>query len=339
MAIRSNAVALKKRAVSRARETSKLKAYSHLSGQRRVPTDYEIVTSGLLYYQQRGFEVNVPLATFYRQHQAESRLRLADGERFADPQETTYAKYVARAAEGEAYVEGIFRSMEESRYDEQLAPDWKRALAGVLGAMRFPVHGFQMLSAYVGQMAPSGKIAVCALFQAADEVRRVHRVAYRLVQLVGDSDPVSYGKDAWQRDAAWQPLRELVERSLVVFDWAEALAVLNLCIKPIFDELLVVHVAALAKERGDYHLAELYGAITANVRWHQEWSLALFDLAFREEPSNRDVVRSWTAAWQPRALAAGRALESVLPGAATVAERAAASIAQRFDALAGETTP
>ncbi|HEY3592562.1 MAG TPA: hypothetical protein VGL13_01770 [Polyangiaceae bacterium] len=298
-----------------------------------MPTDYEVVTSRLLYYPARGFEVKVPLGAFYEKHQTGSRLRLRDAERFVDPQETTYKKYVARAAEGEAYADGILASMDESHYDDQLAPEWKERLAALLGTMRFPVHGLQMAAAYIGQMAPSGKIAVCALFQAADEVRRVQRMAYRLTQLVGGGDAVAHGKEAWLRDPAWQPLRELIERLLVVFDWGQALVTLNLGVKPIFDEVLSVHMALLARERGDYHLAELYRALAADARWHQAWALALVDMAFRDEASNRDVVKEWLSVWQPRAVAALRALEPIMPGAAAAAERAQPSIEQRLDAL------
>jgi len=157
MAIRSNGLALKKPGGARVREESKLKTYSHLSGERRIPSDYDVVTSRLLYYAERGFELNLPLGKFYEEHQAGSRLRLVDAEQFADPRQTTYSRYVARSAESEAYVEGVFASMEEQRYDERLPAAWKQSLASVLGALRFPVHGLQMVSAYFGQMAPSGK--------------------------------------------------------------------------------------------------------------------------------------------------------------------------------------
>ena len=40
-----------------------------------------------------------------------------------------------------------------------------------------------MLAAYVGQMAPSGRITIACALQAADEMRRVHRLAYRMALL------------------------------------------------------------------------------------------------------------------------------------------------------------
>ena len=40
-----------------------------------------------------------------------------------------------------------------------------------------------MLAAYIGKMAPSSRITIAASFQAADEMRRVQRLAYRMRQL------------------------------------------------------------------------------------------------------------------------------------------------------------
>jgi toluene monooxygenase system protein E len=44
--------------------------------------------------------------------------------------------------------------------------------------LRFPLHVLQMTGLYVGQMAPSAFITNAAHFSAADEMRRVQRIAY-----------------------------------------------------------------------------------------------------------------------------------------------------------------
>lgn len=71
------------------------KTYAHLAGQRRVPSEYELASSNLLYYTRGGFELKVPVSSFYERHQQASPLRCADWELFRDPRETTYTKYTA----------------------------------------------------------------------------------------------------------------------------------------------------------------------------------------------------------------------------------------------------
>jgi len=59
----------------------------------------------------------------------------------------------------------------------------------------------------------SGRVAVAALFQTADEMRRVHRLAYRMRQLQESHARFGFESRAvWQEDPIWQPLPEVVER-------------------------------------------------------------------------------------------------------------------------------
>jgi hypothetical protein len=338
MAVRAGSFSLSPSRAGHSRAASTLKTYSHLASAKRIPSDYELVTSGLLYYPGRGFEVSVPLGGFYAEHQAGSRLRLPEPERFADPRETTYARYVERAAESETRVDGVLASIEERRYDEKLAPRWKQKLADILGALRFPLHGLQMISAYVGQMAPGGRVTVSALCQCADEVRRIHRIAYRLTQLVLPSDPAAHGKDLWQKDPAWQPLREAIERALCAFDWGEALVVLDVCVKPMIDEIFMHHLPAVAQGEGDYLLGELFWPLAADCAWHQDWALGLLGTALEQAPENREAVSDWMAAWQPRVREAARALDALLPGAADAAERCRIAVESRFSTITPKAT-
>src|SRR5260370_38887302 len=98
-----------------------------------------------------------------------------------------------------------------------------------------------MLAAYVAQMAPASRITNCAAFQAADELRRVQRIAYRTVQL--GSRPAETGtarrqQIAWEGAPPFQALRELLERALAAYDWGVTITVTHLLTKPRIDQHL-----------------------------------------------------------------------------------------------------
>src|SRR5262249_5125729 len=97
-----------------------LKTYSHLAGRRRMPIEYQLVTTQLLYHPARGLEVEVPLGAWYRRHLAGSPLRCSDWEQFEDPRATTYASYTALQSRQESHVEGVLRSIDSRDYDRQL---------------------------------------------------------------------------------------------------------------------------------------------------------------------------------------------------------------------------
>ena len=214
----------------------------------------------------RGFEVAVPLADWYRTHQTGSALACDDWERFRDPRQTTYADYVARRA---ASPEGAHAS--------------GAALVPLAPALHL-FHGLQMLSAYVGQMAPSGRLTIVAALQAADEMRAVERLARGLASWRAIHPDVGAGaRQRWQTHPAWQPARRLVETMLVTYDWAEAFTALNLCAKPALDTFFWEQLsdAALADDAG----------------WHRAWSEALVSVALEASPGNRETLAAWVAKW------------------------------------------
>lgn len=281
------------------------KTYWHLLGAGRMPTQYELVTSRLLYYPGRGFEVATPVADWYRRHQQQSPLRCDDWEAFSDPRATTYASYIHSRRDEEVYLSRLLDGATAS----ELAAGWTEVAAHVLAVLRFPCHGLMMAAAYVAQLAPSGRIVVAGALQAGDELRRVHRLAYRLAQL-RRAQP-GLGDDArgrWETAAPWQPWRELVERTLVTYDWGECFAALCLAIKPAWDRLLCHDLAAALTAAGDRASAELLASFAGDARWHREWSAALARMAIAQRDDNRQVLRDWVDAWAVRVDAASRAL-------------------------------
>lgn len=325
--------ARRRRVVGRARRT-----YLPLEEQRHKPTDYEVTTSALLYYPERGFEVETPVWHHYVKYQRGSALRCADWEAFEDPAHTTYSSYVAARRDQEAFLDRLYERP-ASRLVPELGP-----LLGPLSALRFFLHGLQMTSAYVGALAPSGRISVVAAFQAGDELRRIQRVCQWLSRS-GISVPEldALGRELWQQHAAFQPLRRLTEELLVTYDWGEALLALNGIIKPIFDRLWFEQLAAVAARHGDEQLAQTLRSLDEDGRWHEAWFIKWSRLALAGDPKNAGFFASTTARLGAQATQAARALLPVfepLLGDATARSRLAdqldAALARHLAAARGE---
>ncbi|HEX2879823.1 MAG TPA: hypothetical protein VHO25_09860 [Polyangiaceae bacterium] len=248
-------------------------------------SDYEIVTSRLLYYPERGVEVPSPVARWCAEQQANAALRSPDWDAFSDPRQTTYSSYVAAAQAREAVLDELLERCE--RGDAGLSAEWIRTLDAVLPVLRFPVHGLQMVSAYIGSLAPSGRLTVTAAFQAADEMRLLQRLAYRTRQL--QYRAAAFGEHSvqtWQTAAAWQPLRRAVEQLLINYDWTNALLVSSLRIKPLLVELFLVQFGQLAETAGDELLKKILLHLAEDQRWHDAWAAAVLAPVL-ETPENR----------------------------------------------------
>jgi len=171
-----------------------------------------------------------------------------------------------------------------------------------------------MTGLYIGQMAPSSFITNCANFQAADEMRRVQRIAYWTKVLSNahgdDLAATSTARGPWEDDEAWQPLRAALEQLLVAHDWGEAFTALNLALKPAVDSLLNWQFAELARSNDDHFLALLFSEFQRDSQRSRDWTAALVRYTLEREPELRDVLTGWLETWQPRA---HRAVESLAP--------------------------
>ncbi|MEO0316935.1 MAG: hypothetical protein RL404_612, partial [Pseudomonadota bacterium] len=153
-----------------------LKTWSHLAGQRRKPSEYEIVSTNLHYTTNNPdapFELdpNFPLATWFKQYRNASPLKHADWNAFRDPDEIVYRTYNMMQDGQETYVNGLLDQMSERGHDAMLERTWAGSLARLYAPSRYLFHALQMASAYLSQMAPASTISNCATYQTADSLR------------------------------------------------------------------------------------------------------------------------------------------------------------------------
>ena len=76
-----------------------LRTWSHLAGRRRRPSEYEIVSTNLMYDAKNAespFELgpNIPLSKWFKKYRHGSPLTGRDWEEFRDPDELTYRAHV-----------------------------------------------------------------------------------------------------------------------------------------------------------------------------------------------------------------------------------------------------
>jgi toluene monooxygenase system protein E len=276
-----------------------------------MPTEYELVSTDLHYNYPDGFELtDTTVIAWYRRHREGSKFCSSNWESFADPRRTTYRSYTELQDKKEDVIDGLLRQIDDEGYDDDLSEAWVDFLDRWYAPLRFPAHGLQMLAAYVAQMAPASRVTNCAAFQAADEMRRVQRIAYRTAQLA-DHRPgvdVDAHRRRWEQADAYQPLRELIERAWIAYDWGEALVVTNVVIK-----LLNVELAGeLGGINHDPILGNLHFSLDEDARWHRDWSRHLIRLAISDTPENADVVSTWIESWRPLAAEAIGALVGVM---------------------------
>jgi toluene monooxygenase system protein E len=285
-----------------------LKTWSHLAGQRRKPSEYEIVSTNLHYTTDNPdapFELdpNFGLATWFKTYRNASPLQHPDWNAFRDPDEIVYRTYNLLQDGQETYLYGLLSQFSERGQDQMLDPSWANSLARLYTPSRYPFHAIQMMSAYLCQIAPASTISNCATYQAADSLRWLTHTAYRTRELARAFPTKGFSSDElgyWEKDEAWQGIRELVEKAMVAWDWGECFVALNLIVKPVLEETVIRSMGEAGRRHGDTLLGMLCDAQLADAARHRRWVKALVQMSLTS-PGNRDVLKQWLDKWMPLA--------------------------------------
>ncbi len=306
-----------------------LKTWSYLSAQRRRPSEYEIVSAGLHFStdnpecpweQDPGIFMN----RWFRENREASPLRHDRWDDFRDPDEVIYRTYNIMQDGQENYVDGLIKEFDDLHHDEGLDRTWVTQLLNFYTPARYLHHGLQMGSAYIAQMAPASTITNCATFQAADSLRWLSHTAYRTKQLDLAWPDIGFGakeREIFETADHWQGFRELLERALVAYDWAEAFVAINLVLKPSLDEALLRQLGHCARRANDHYLGLLLDAQFVDTERSRRWSGALVRFALQKE-ENFSVLNEWILKWLPLGDAAIDAYCAQLPESPSAADDA-----------------
>jgi toluene monooxygenase system protein E len=300
---------------------SRLRTWSAFGDIRRRPSEYEIVTHQLHYSMRKGrdapYEANpaAPMNMWFSTYRDDSPLACEDWDGFRDPDQYTYREYCARQDEKEVVVRELCSEFHDRGHDGKLSKDWVNTLRTVFTPGRYPLHGMQLMAAYVGQIAPSSYITNASCFEAADYVRAVCVVAYRTRELQMAHPKAGFvdGEQAtWQSQKEWQPARKMIEEALVAYDWSEAFTALNLVFRPTLESVYYKTFSEVASKNGD----ELTSLLLANLNDDNErsarWSAALCQYAIGQDKKNAAVLQQWVDKWSPAADEAAKSVASML---------------------------
>ncbi len=315
------------------RRERRRKTWSSLGDLGRKPTEYEVVTHGMNHTAgetplEMGPDVHGNV--WLKKYRDDIALKVDNWDEFRDPDQLTYGKYVRLQDEQEAYVDNLLEEYTERRpSDETLSSAALACLGSCLTPGRYLVHGQQMMAAYIQQIAASSYVANGASFQAADQLRRVQRIAYRTKQLDLAHPTHGFGSNErgiWESDPLWQPMREATERLLVTFAWDEALIATNLVVKPICDDIFLRQFARVARSLDAGLDALIADNLYRDTERHQRFATAACRHAIAADRANRDVIWGHVEAWQE----AGEAI--VVAGAKLVAQHADGMVAGEVEA-------
>ncbi len=285
-----------------------LRTWSHLVAERRRPTEYEIVSTNMLWSTDDelpwAMGKSIPMSEWYIRYRNNGVLQHANWDGYRDPDKLVYRTYNMLQDGHESYVEALLEDHRRNDHDLSLDKEWVEFLSKSYTPMRYLQHTVQMSAAYLTTMAPASTIENCFIFECADQLRWLNWTAYRTVELSRMFPDLGFSegeRSTWENDPGWQGFRSLMERLLVTWDWGEQFLALHLVARPAIDSALRF-LAASAQSVGDTLLAMLLRAQLDDSARTDRFASALVAFVYDDAENgaaNRENVVAIVKKWSP----------------------------------------
>jgi toluene monooxygenase system protein E len=307
-----------------------LKTWSHLANRRRRPTEYETVSTNLLWSTADPeapwtMGQRIPMTRWYKKYRNYSPLKSSDWDGFRDPDQLIYRNYTLIQDGQESFVDGLIEDHSRNEHDVSMPDAWSQLLGNLYTPARYLMHAVQMSSNYLVALSPASAISNCFMFQAGDHLRWLSRVSYRTAELRIAKPHQDFGvaeRRHWEHLPEWQGYRELAEKLLVAWDWAEQFVALNLVLKPAIDAGFIGALGQSARRNGDSLTGLLLDAQLIDSERTRRWTVALIKYAIENDPGNSAVIRGYLEKWNPLGVAAISKFCAGLPEGDELLERA-----------------
>jgi len=262
-------------------------------------------------YQEASFDIEAVTNFHYKplwdpQHKlndpSRSVIRMADWHSVTDPRQFYYGAYVQNRAKMQEATEHSYSFCDKRGLITRLPEAMQENLLKYLVPLRHVEMGANMNNSSIAGDCVAGTMTQMHIYQAMDRLGTGQYLS-RIALMVdgGTGEALDRSKGYWMDDPLWQPMRRLVEDTLVVRDWFELTLVQNLIIDGLMYPLMY---EALDQWLGEQDAADV-SMLTEFMRdWSKEtvrWVDAMVKTVMAESEGNAAQLQLWVDAWEPRA--------------------------------------
>jgi phenol hydroxylase P1 protein len=233
-----------------------------------------------------------------------TRIVMQDWYALKDPRQFYYSTYTLTRARQQETTEANFGFVESRGLADMLSDELRSISLNVLVPLRHAAWGANQHNTFICGYGYGTTFTQPCMYHAMDNLG-IAQYLSRLGLLLGDTEALDAGKQAWLDDAAWQPLRRYVEDCLVIRDPFELFVAQNVALDGLLYPLVYERIV-------DDHISVRGGTAVAMLTqfmsdWFDEtrkWVDAVLKVAAAESDANREVLQEWTRTWSDRAASA-----------------------------------
>lgn len=233
-----------------------------------------------------------------------SRVKMADWHAFKDPRQYYYSTYVLARARQQEAAEGAFALVESRGLHMTLSDELREAAIALLVPLRHAAWGGNQNNVLIAGYGYGTPFTQPCLYHGMDCLAVAQYVS-RIGLMLGGTEALSAAKQQWLESETWQPLRRLVEDTLVVRDPFEAFVAQNVAIDGLLYPLVFDAVVdGVWAQNGGAPISMLAQFITDWSAEERKWVDSVIKIAAAESAQNAEVIAEWANTWSGRAAAA-----------------------------------
>ncbi|MDR0780179.1 MAG: aromatic/alkene monooxygenase hydroxylase subunit beta [Pseudomonadales bacterium] len=231
-------------------------------------------------------------------------VKMADWYALRDPRQYYYATWTMARARQQESMEASYQFVESRGLIGKMSDAVRANACEMLMPLRHVAWGANMNNCTVCARGYGTAFTAPAMLHAMDQLGVAQHLT-RLGLALDEPGVLEAGRNDWLQNPHWQPLRELVENTLVIQDPFEVFVAQNLALDGLLYPLIYGQYV-------DEHLAIQGGTAVAMLtafmpEWHDEsarWIDAVVKVAAAESGDNRGLISNWYATHVARAQAA-----------------------------------
>ncbi|VTZ23439.1 Phenol hydroxylase P1 protein [Methylocella tundrae] len=252
-----------------------------------------------------------------------TKISMADWYQLKDPRQLYYGTYTIQRARMMEAVEKNFAFAEKRGLLYSYDPEWREVIRFYLLPLRHVEWGANMNACNMVDKGYGVAITQPAMFAVTDRLG-IAQIISRIGLAMGGAGALDEARERWITAPEWQPMRRLVEDTLVIEDWFEQFVAQFLSLDGLLYPLVYGQFDAAGLQHGAGALSML---VEFMVDWQDEtakWVDAVLKRAASESAANRQLIAGWHEEWIERSRAALAPLAQKVLGPA--AEEALSSV-------------
>jgi len=223
-----------------------------------------------------------------------------------DPRQFYYSTYTLTRARQQDTAEANFDFVESRGLIDMVPAELREIALNVLVPLRHTAWGANQNNAFICGYGFGTTFTQACMFHAMDNLG-VAQYLSRVGLLIGDTEALAAGKDAWLNGIEWQELRRYVEDTLVLRDPFELFVAQNVALDGLLYPLVYEQIVdRFLSSQGASSVAMLTLFMSDWFDETRKWVDSVVRIAASESDANRDLIQQWTAKWSHRASVALR---------------------------------